>query len=402
MKRAVMYGSGNIGRGFIGQLFSLSGYETQFVDINMTMIDRLNADYSYPLYITKNGKYEKTLVEHVSGVDGRNPDLVAQAIAQADIMATAVGVNVLKHIAKPLAQGIGLRYRNGARPLDIIICENKISADVYLRELIEPFLSAKELKYLHHSIGFVEASIGRMVPAVPAELSKENPLAVCVEEFCQLPVDKDAFRGDIPDIVNLQPFSPFGFFIERKLFMHNMSHAVTAYLGALKGDSYLWESALRPEIKLVSYLALMESAQALSEKHHVPMKELIAHANDLLYRFENRLLGDTIARVGKDTQRKLSVNDRLCGAFLLCRQQGIRPGAIALGIAAGMHFNGKDDPSSEELASYAQQQGVAAALNRYSGITNPQDVALITKLYVMLAQNTMQEVVTYMEQYKRE
>lgn len=131
------------------------------------------------------------------------------------------------------------------------------------------------------------------------------------------------------------------------------------------------------------------------------MKELLTHANDLLYRFENRLLGDTIARVGKDTQRKLSVNDRLCGAFLLCRQQGIRPGAIALGIAAGMHFNGEDDPSSEELASYAQQQGVAAALNRYSGITNPQDVALITKLYVMLAQNTIQEVVSYMEQYKR-
>ena len=66
-----------------------------------------------------------------------------------------------------------------------------------------------------------------------------------------------------------------------------------------------------------------------------------------------------------------------------------------------MHFNGEDDPSSEELASYAQQQGVAAALNRYSGITNPQDVALITKLYVMLAQNTIQEVVSYMEQYKR-
>lgn len=77
MKRAVMYGSGNIGRGFIGQLFSLSGYDTQFVDINMTMIDRLNSDFCYPLYITKDGKYEKTLVEHVSGIDGRNPDLVA-------------------------------------------------------------------------------------------------------------------------------------------------------------------------------------------------------------------------------------------------------------------------------------------------------------------------------------
>ena len=154
-------------------------------------------------------------------------------------------------------------------------------------------------------------------------------------------------------------------------------------------------------MKLVSYLALMESAQALSQKHQVPMRELIDHANDLIYRFENRLLGDTVARVGKDTRRKLSVHDRLCGAFLLCRQMGIYPGAIGLGIAAGLHFTGKEDPSSEEVAACACQRGVAAALNQYSGITNPQDVALITRLYIMLTQNSMQEILSFVEQYKR-
>jgi mannitol-1-phosphate 5-dehydrogenase len=83
-----------------------------------------------------------------------------------------------------------------------------------------------------------------MVPAVPAELSSENPLAVCVEEFCQLPVDKEAFKAGIPEMVNLQPFSPFEFFIERKLFMHNMSHALTAYLGALTGKEAIWEECI--------------------------------------------------------------------------------------------------------------------------------------------------------------
>lgn len=78
MKQAVMYGAGNIGRGFIGQLFSLSGYDTNFIDVNMTMIQRLNADHCYPLYVAKDGRYEKTLVEHVSGVDGRQEELVAR------------------------------------------------------------------------------------------------------------------------------------------------------------------------------------------------------------------------------------------------------------------------------------------------------------------------------------
>jgi mannitol-1-phosphate 5-dehydrogenase len=48
MKKAVMYGAGNIGRGFIGQLFSQSGYEVVFLDINREVIDRMNLDHSIP------------------------------------------------------------------------------------------------------------------------------------------------------------------------------------------------------------------------------------------------------------------------------------------------------------------------------------------------------------------
>ena len=35
-------------------------------------------------------------------------------------------------------------------------------------------------------------------------------------------------------------------------------------------------------------------------------------------RYDNKLLGDTIERVGRDTKRKLSENDRFVGAIRLC------------------------------------------------------------------------------------
>lgn len=394
---AVMYGAGNIGRGFIGQLFSLSGYETQFIDINMTLIDRLNADGRYPHYTTAGDHYDRTYIEHVSGIDGKDPEAIATAIAKASVMATAIGVNVLPYIAKPIAGGMIRRMESNGGPLNIIVCENKLEANEYLRGLVYEHLSEEQRAWANEQIGFVEASIGRMVPAVPAELAAENPLSVCVEPFCQLPVDRAAFRGEIPAIVNLQPFTPFEFFIERKLFLHNMTHAMTAYLGALQGDKFVWESALRPEIKLLTLLAAQESCMALSTEHGVPISELLSAAVELLYRFENRLLGDTLARVGKDTQRKLGAADRLVGAYRLCQKHGISCEAIALGIAAGLYFVGEDDPSSEQVAACAKEQGVAAALAQYAGMTDPQDVARVERYYALLGTASLMEVVQAVE-----
>ena len=236
MKKAIMYGAGNIGRGFIGQLFFESGYEVSFIDVNVTVIDKLNAEGQYPIYITNGEKYDTHIVKNVKGIDGRDVNAIANAMAEADIMATAVGVNILKFIAEPFAAGVKCRMEKGIKaPLNVIVCENMIEADKYFADLVKNHLNEAEQAYFDEYIALVEPSIGRMVPATPKEISEQNILAVCVEPYCELPVDKHAFKGEIPNIKNMVPFSPFDFYIRRKLFMHNMSHALTAYFGNLKG-----------------------------------------------------------------------------------------------------------------------------------------------------------------------
>jgi len=40
---AIVFGAGNVGRGFLGQLFTESGYQVVFVDIDEPLLQALNA-----------------------------------------------------------------------------------------------------------------------------------------------------------------------------------------------------------------------------------------------------------------------------------------------------------------------------------------------------------------------
>lgn len=386
--KAIMYGAGNIGRGFIGQKFYLSGYETVFIDVNMAVVDAINQAHEYPVYVTGKHEYVEQPVKNVRAVDGRDNDAVIREIASCDIMATALGVNVIKFVAPLIGQAIEKRFAEGGRPLNILICENMIGSNVYLHDLVSAHISDACRDYFENQIGFVCVSVGRMVPPTPAELAEKNALAVCVEPYSKLPVDADGFRPvgcDYPPLKGLVPFAPFEFFIEQKLMMHNMGHAVTAYLGAWKGYEWICDASLDPEIKYFMTRALTESARALSRKHGADLDAALEFTDDLTVRFENRLLGDTVLRVGRDTKRKLAEHDRLVGAYNTAKAVGIVPAYIALGIAAGYLFEQKDDPTSLETSAFAKEKGIAAALEKYSNMTDAEDVKTISLFYDMLS-----------------
>ncbi|MBR7095201.1 MAG: mannitol dehydrogenase [Clostridia bacterium] len=390
MKKDLMYGAGNIGRGFIGQLFHMSGYEISFIDVNMAVVDKLNEDGRYPIYITEGESYREYLVTGVHGVNGRDNEAIAEAMAEADIMATAVGVNILKFIAAPFACGVRRRMEKGIEaPLNVIICENMIEADKYFSALVKENLSENECRYFDGHIALVEPSIGRMVPATPKEIAEKNPLAVCVEPYCELPVDKHAFKGEIPDIKNMVPFAPFDFFIRRKLFMHNMSHSLIAYFGALCGYTYIWEAVADPAIRAIAERALADASGALHLEYGVPLDELSAFSENLIERFHNKLLGDTVERVGKDTRRKLSVNDRLVGTALLCEKHGIPATGILAAVAAGLRFAPAGDEASLEVAKDAAENGACHALATFSGIpANSEKAQTIANFYARIKRGT--------------
>lgn len=350
--KAVMYGAGNIGRGFIGMLFSASGYEVTFIDVAEKLIDALNREKTYPVRIVSNEGFEDIDVERICAVNGNNTEAAAQAIAEADIMATAVGVNILKYIVPNLAAGILRRIQAGGSPLNIIICENLIDADKLLAKLIRAELSEPEQHWFDKNIGLVEASIGRMVPVQTEEMKAGNPLRICAEQYDFLPVDKAAFKGEMPDIKNMVPYEPFDFYIKRKLYVHNMGHAICAYLGLYTHKDYIYEAIDDVNIQSIVQNAMLESAMALTHKYRMPTEDLVKHFQNLLYRFTNKALKDTCKRVGADPGRKLSPTDRLIGASQLCLEGNISPVFISIGTAAAIceYIRENNLPQSTEQA----------------------------------------------------
>jgi len=328
MKHAVIYGAGNIGRGFAGQLLSRAGYEICFIDIDPVLVDTLNLRKEYPVRILLDEGFREELVRPVRAVNGRDISAVCEAISQADIIATAVGANAIPAIAPPIAEGLA---RRGGRSLDIILCENMPEAAKTLRALVG----------FEESAGLVEAAVGRMVPVQTEEMRDGDPLRVCVEEFAELPVDREAFRGDIPAIEGLQPVAPFSFYLERKLFVHNMGHAIAAYAGYHNHYTYIWEAVEDCDIRALTHGAMRESGNALCRKYSYDFHDMDGYIFDLLRRFGNRQLGDTIARVGRDLPRKLGERERLRGAARLCGEQGVACPNIRKGIDAALAIRDK-------------------------------------------------------------
>lgn len=382
MKKAVQFGAGNIGRGFLGQLFSESGFETVFVDVAADLVRMLKARREYPLRIVDERATTVT-VRNVRAVDAADREAVARELADADIAATAVGVNVMDSIAASLAAGFSLRFADArSSPLDVIVCENLLGAGPFMRSKVKEHLEPALHPVLDAKAGFVEASIGRMVPVMTDRVRAEDPLLIEVEAYCDLPVDAEAFRGPVPDIVHLQPLPRFGAYVERKLFVHNCGHAAAAYLGYQRRYEYVWQAMADPQVAGVVRGAMSETCEALARKHGLDRRELAGHADDLARRFANKALGDQVSRVARDPVRKLGPNDRLVGALRLCVEQGVDPRCVLKAVAAALQYDAPDDPAAVRLQGLLRLRGLETVLGDVCGLPGGStEAALVREAY---------------------
>jgi len=247
----------------------------------------------------------------------------------------------LPHIIPLIAQGLIKRYSKDKNlPLDIIIAENmRDAAEYFEKEIVKIVGNDYPFKKL---VGLVETSIGKMVPIMSKKDMDEDILQIFAESYNNLILDKKAFKNPILNVKGLSPKDNMKAWVDRKSFIHNLGHAAISYLGYLydKKFVYLYEALAVKELYSQTKETMMQASEILMKEYpgEFTKKDLEDHIDDLLKRFMNKALGDTIYRVGRDLLRKLGPEDRLVGTIKKGLKYNMNVDKILYALVCGFYF----------------------------------------------------------------
>ncbi|PAD22418.1 mannitol-1-phosphate 5-dehydrogenase [Terribacillus saccharophilus] len=370
--KSVHIGAGNIGRGFIGALLSHADVHVTFADVNSDIISALKEKQQYKVVYAQEEAHSET----ITGVTGLNSateeEAVIKAIAEADMVTTAVGPSILPHVAPVIAKGLVQRAKQ-PKPVHVIACENMIRGSSQLREFVISHIDKQDMENVESYTAFCDAAVDRIVPIQ----EQQDLLTVQVEPYFEWVVEKKDWQGELPDIKaitfvdNLEPY------IERKLLTVNTGHAAIAYAGYAKGYDTIIDAIKDEEILNLAKQALEETSSLLQEKWGFEEEDLTHYITKILQRYQNPYISDMVTRVGRGPIRKLGPKDRLVYPAQSLLEQGKSAEALLTTIAYALVFDPEGDDEAKELQERIKSEGAASTLSHISG--QPKDSELVAK-----------------------
>lgn len=365
--KAVHFGAGNIGRGFIGELLHNSGFETTFVEVVQETVDYINKNNSYDIYIINNN-YEKKVIDKVCAVSPiTHEEDVIKAIIEADIITTSVCVDNLPKIAGSMAKGLKARLAAGASKVNILACENAFYAtDMLKKALLECKVQISEAEL--DQIGcFPNVSVDRIALSSIRDGVRVPEIDVSFE----LVIEKNKLVDPASQPIKGAEYAEnLGMYLERKLYVFNCGHATAAYLGYLNGYKTIDETLNDAVIHAQVEATMRESAAMLQKKFPLfTMEDLAAFIQKIIKRISLPALHDEVVRVGRSPIRKLAASDRLVAPANQALTYGLSYENLAKAIAAGYLFDAEEDEQAVEIQACIQANGIEAAVQKYSSLT---------------------------------
>jgi len=372
--KAVHFGAGNIGRGFIGNILHDNGFDITFVDTNEQIIDQINKGKGYPVKLLDESQ-TKLWIDNVNAINSYNSKQVKEGLVECDLITTSVGASNLKNIASILKEALMIRSSK-KESIDILVNENIVNASELLKDEIKKICTNEEWESINKVAYFVNTAIDRQ--ALSSE--EENREVAVVEPYYEWVIDKNALNPNSKyQLKNVKLVKEMKPFIERKLFIVNAGHAAFAYLGALLGLKTIQETIQKRNCRLLVEKFMKQNKQYFLVEFGMKETELDQFIANTIKRHGNPVLSDDIHRVGRSPIRKLGRYDRLVAPVMELEDLGLNNDAGKRVIAAAYLYTNDNDSEAKKLQQIIENNGIAETIRNVSKIPEPlvQEIATL-------------------------
>ena len=287
MKKAIHFGAGNIGRGFIGPVLQDNNYEVIFVDVDERLIDKLNTSKEYKVFKLGNTKDNSINVQNVNAVSLNNFSAITDILNEVSLISSSVGPKFVQDVFDVINK---LQFKN---EVTFIAFENMYRASSTVQknsDASNPYLTV------------IDAVVDKIIPP-----QKKDSLDVIVENYGSIILDESKTKPlEISDIVRYGHYEDE--FI-KKLWLLNGLHLQLAYFGISKGYKYIHEIYKSDEGKEFAIKASSELMNAFSlfAKKYDDIEEFSLTIND---RFSSDTINDELLRIARNPKIKFSENER--------------------------------------------------------------------------------------------
>ena len=364
--KAIVLGAGRIGRGFVTELLTLNQVEIAFFDAMPAMVDSLNEQKEYTIHVL--GAPEKDLLKTgVKAYGIGDTDELAVRWAEADFIFTACGGKNMPSVGATLAEAFGKLMAAGkVHTSNIVTCENWIDPAADLKKGILDHLTEDQRRVFEEHVGVSESVVLCTGTGAPDPDKVTNPMDTWVQDLRYLPIDRERIKGDLPGLEYIDFVPAFGDLLKQKIYTNNTSVATVAYLGKLKGLTYVAESANDPEIEPILDGVYREINEALVKGMGINQESQLEFSKRAKAKYTDPAIIDVVTRIARDPIRKLGPEDRFVGPIRIALSIGLEPKSIAMGCAAALYYENPEDEVANELVKLRREKGVDYILENIS------------------------------------
>lgn len=362
--KAVQFGAGNIGRGFIGDILFESGYEITFIDVADEIIEGINASGSYDLYLIDH-QYKKKVISGVRAVSSvKQEEQAVKAILEADVITTSVWANNLPRIAPVLAKGLKARLDAGRPRINVLACENAMFGTQILKQaMIDCDVEITEAE-LNRAGAYPNTAVDRVVLGT----NKDGKMAVNIADYHELAVEETKLVDpEIHPIKDARYTDNLQKFLERKLYVINCGHAWAGYIGYVHGYKSARDVFMDPELVDGVKKAMTEAAELIYRKYDFSHDEMMEYVDFGVKRYQAEGVDYEVSMVTRSPIRKLNADDRMAGPCIQCEEMGLSNEYLMRGLALILCLDNGDE-QAVRMQEYIKEYGVENAIEHYTSI----------------------------------